>query len=108
ARKSRTMEAQTSKSRILFVHKKTAIQVPFNSAEQRNTKTIQIDLAVSAGRTQASIGGSSFSSHVACNDAEVLGQPEHQRRSTTARVLASRRWRPVIAHVILHGQFAEP
>ena len=37
------METQTSKSSILFGHKKTAIQVPFNSAEQRNTKTIQIE-----------------------------------------------------------------
>jgi hypothetical protein len=37
------METQTSKSSILSGHKKTAIQVPFNSAEQRNTKTIQIE-----------------------------------------------------------------
>ena len=101
------MEAQASESRILFGHKKTAIQVPFNPAERWNTKTIQIDLAVSAGRTQASIGGSSFSSPVACNDADVLGQPEHQRRTTSARVLASRRWRPVIANVILSCQYAE-
>jgi hypothetical protein len=63
------MEAQASESRILSGHKKTAIQVPFNPAERWNTKTIQIDLAVSAGRTQASIGGPSFSSHVAFNDA---------------------------------------
>ena len=46
-------------------------------------------LAVSAGRTQASIGGPSFSSRVARNDAEVLGQPEHQRRTTSVPPLAT-------------------